>query len=139
MSMLQAVKDYLILFPLLQDDALFQSDHSTGSEVQYSILQLPGTKVLEEDLAGNLYCQYPFAFQSIESTMDELQRFANADFYDQLDEWLKEQNEAEIFPVLEENQTPEKVETLGWGYLIQEQTGTGVYQVQCRLLYIQKD
>lgn len=139
MSMLQAIKDYLILFPLLQDDALFQSDHTTGSEVQYSILQLPGTKVLEEDLVGNKSCQYPFAFQSIESTMDELQRFANADFYDELDAWMEAQNDAEIFPALPPNHLPERVETLGWGYLMQEQTGTGVYQVQCRFLYIQKD
>lgn len=138
MSLLQAVKDYLLAFPLLQDDALFQSDHNTGSQVQYSILQLPGTKVLEEDLAGNKYCQYPFAFQSIESTMDELQRFANADFYDQLDEWIESMNDAEIYPTLQAHQTPERVETLSWGYLMQEQTGTGVYQVQCRLLYTQR-
>lgn len=138
MSMLQAIKNYMLLFPYLEENVVLLSDHTSGKEMQYSILQLPGTRVLEEDLAGNLDCQYPFAFQSIESTLDELQRFENADFFDKLYDWFTEQNNQEVFPELREDQTPERMETLGWGYLMQEETNLGVYQVQCRLLYTQK-
>jgi hypothetical protein len=137
MSILEAIKTYMLTFPLLKDDALFLSDHSSGDIVQYSIIQIPGTRVLEEDLLGNESCQYTFAFQSIESTMDELARFANASFYDELETWLKSQSAQNILPAMESSQHPEKIETLSWGYLMQEQTGTGVYQVQCRLLYTQ--
>lgn len=128
----------MLTCPLLADDAALFSDHSTGDMVQYSIIQVPGTRVLEEDLSGNQDCQYTFAFQSIESTMDELQRFANADFYDELEAWFKSQSNNNVLPTLQADQHPELIETLAWGYLMQEQTGTGVYQVQCRLLYIQE-
>ena len=138
MSILQAIKNYMLLFPLLQEDAPLLSDHADGSEVQYSIIQLPGTRVLEEDLAGNQACQYTFAFQSTESTLDELQRFANADFYEQLSNWFISQSLQEILPTLSDDQTPELIETITGGYLMQEETGTGVYQIQCRLLYNQQ-
>lgn len=138
MSILEAIKTFMLDFPLLEEDTAVLSDHSTGNAVQYSIIQIPGTRILEEDLAGNQDCQYTFAFQSIESTLDELQRFANADFYDELEAWLTAQSNQNNLPALATGQHPEKIETLGWGYLMQEETGTGVYQVQCRLLYIQE-
>jgi hypothetical protein len=137
-SILEAIKTYMLDFPLLEDGSPLFSDHSVGTAVQYSIIQIPGTRVLEEDLVGNQDCQYTFAFQSIESTMDELQRFANANFYDELEVWLRTQSKLNLLPVLDANQKPELIETLGWGYLMQEETGIGVYQVQCRLLYIQE-
>lgn len=138
MSILEAIKTYMLTLPLLENDTLFFSDHSTGREVQYSIIQSPGTRVLDEDLAGNQDCQYTFAFQSIESTLDELQRFANVNFYEELEAWFISQSNSNILPTLSAKQHPEKIETLAWGYLMQEETGTGVYQVQCRLLYIQE-
>lgn len=137
MSILEAIRTYMLEFPELKPNSALWSDHSAGDAIQYSIVQIPSTRVLAEYLDGKSDRQYTFAFQSTESTLDELARYENAEFFDKLDAWFEAQTENEQFPTLEANQFPEKIETLSWSYLMQEQSGTGVYQVQCRLLYQQ--
>lgn len=137
MSMLQAIRDYMDTFPELKDNVFLFGDHQEGEEPQYSIQQLPGTKVLESFLDGTDDCQYTFAFQSAESTADELERYANAEFFEKLDTWFKAQTLAQIFPTLETGQVAERIETTNWSYLMAENSLTGVYQIQCLLLYSQ--
>lgn len=138
MPLLQSVKEFMLNFPSLDVDAALLSDHSSGEILQYSIVQQPGNRIISEDIIGNKECQYNFAFQSIESTMDEGQRLLNAEFYEKLEKWFTAQTEAGDFPVLETKQFPDEIKVVTSGYLMQEQTGTGVYQVQCVLLYTQK-
>lgn len=138
MRMLSAIRTFMLDFPELDADAALLSDHSSGQILQYSIVQQPSSRVLSEDIIGNKECQYTFAFQSIESTMDEAQRHLNSEFYEKLEEWFITQTKIENLPVLKANQTAETIEVLTSGYLMQEEAGTGVYQVQCRLLYTEK-
>lgn len=138
MSMLSAIRTFMLDFPELDADAALLSDHSSGQILQYNIVQQPNSRVLSEDIIGNKECQYTFAFQSIESTMDEAQRHLNSEFYEKLEEWFITQTKLENLPVLKANQTAETIEALTSGYLMQEEAGTGVYQVQCRLLYTEK-
>lgn len=137
MSLLQAVREYMATFPELQANVFLFGDHPEGDEPQYNISQLPGDKVLESYLDGKQDCQYAFAFQSAESAADELQRYENAAFFENLDAWFIAQTNAGNFPTLEVGQVAERIEATNWSYLLAENSLTGVYQIQCRLLYTQ--
>ena len=70
--------------------------------------------------------------------MDESQRLTNIGFFQAFADWLEEQTDDDNFPDLGVGKTAEKIEALDHGYLLQQgESGTGIYQVQCRLTYEQ--
>jgi hypothetical protein len=110
-----------------------------GSEpTEYSIVPLPGEKILEEYVNGVKIMEYPFAFQSAESTADDLARLTNAGFYEAFAKWLDEQTESGNLPTLDAGQTARVIEAGTSGYLYEQGVSeTGVYQIDCRLEYRQ--
>lgn len=144
MSLIESVRDYLLTYPGLADNAPFMIETLGKEPTQYSVVPLPGDPVVETYLDDKTLRQFPFAVQSMESTADDLARIAASGFYETLSEWLEVQNSIGNFPILEptsqgENRTPESIESLGLPILLEfGESGTGVYQLQCRLTYEQE-
>lgn len=139
MTIISALKTYLKTYSGLEEDAPVWVDALGPSTTEYAIIPLPGDKVREAYIDGSSERVFPFAFQSMESTADELQRLENIGFYEAFAEWLESQTEAEILPCLETGKTALSIEAVGWGYLYQEgESDTGVYQITCRLVYKQE-
>ncbi|HOJ01291.1 MAG TPA: hypothetical protein PLL88_06685 [Anaerolineaceae bacterium] len=139
MSIISAIQDYIKTYTSLKHGAPVWVDFLGPEPTQYAITPLPGTRVLEEDIVGNKIMSYPFAFQTMESTADDLERLETQGFYEAFAEWLELQSESGNPPVLGERQIAESIEATGWGYLYEQgDSQTGVYQVQCRLVYTQK-
>jgi hypothetical protein len=138
MSILSAVADYLKDYSALETGAPVWVDFTGADGTQYSVVPLPGSKIVETYINGASLREFPFAFQSMESTADDLERLETAGFYEAFADWLESQTDAEAFPTLESNQTPTKIEALGWGFLFEQGVSdTGVYQIQCKLTYEQ--
>lgn len=138
MSIISALKNYLKTNPSIPSQAPVWVDYMENKPTQFSILTLPGNQILEEYIDGSSRRVYPFAIQSIESTADELERLENSGFYEDLSEWFEEQSEAGTLPDLGTGKTAERIEMMGWGYLFQTgESQTGIYQIQCRLIYEQ--
>jgi len=79
---------------------------------------------------------FPFAFRSTKSTLDDLARVENIAFLEAFSIWIKSQNDDGILPTLGSGETARKIESLGWGFLAEiGKSGTGVYQVECNLEY----
>jgi len=139
MTIISAIKTYLSDYGELKTDAPIWVDYFGVSPTEYTILPLPGNRIVETYLSGKSKREYPFAFQSVESTSDELERLETQGFYEAFADWLESQTESGSFPILATGQSATEIEALGWAYLYQQgESGTGIYQVQCRLQYTQE-
>lgn len=138
MTIVSSLKTYLLTYSSLSTDAPMWVNHLGKDPTEYSIVPLPGDQVVEEYLDGSTLREFPFAFQSAESTADELERLETIGFYEAFADWLESQTVAGTFPTLASGKTPEKIEALGWGFLYEQgESHTGVYQIQCALTYEQ--
>jgi len=113
-------------------------DYLGQNPTEYSIVPLAGARIIEKYLDGGSLREFPFAFQAMLYTADDATRLENNGFFEAFSDWLDSQTEAGTLPTLASGKTPIKIEALGWGYLFQEgESGTGIYNVQCRLEYEQ--
>lgn len=137
-TILSAIRDYLKDYTGLSDSSPIWVDYVGASPTEYSVVPLAGERIIETYLTGATLREYPFAFRSVESTAADLERMENNGFYEEFASWLEEQSELGNLPNLEEGKTAELIEALGWGYLYEEgNSETGIYQIQCRLVYEQ--
>jgi hypothetical protein len=137
-TILDAVKTYIKTYGSLDSNAAVLVDYLGQSPTQYAIVPVPGTKILEKYIDGGSRREFPFSFQSMESTANELERIANNGFFEAFADWLESQTNANVLPTLNANQHPTIIEATGWGYLFQQgESDTGIYSIQCRLEYEQ--
>jgi hypothetical protein len=138
MTVIAAVKTYIATYSLLKTGAPLWVNHLGPDPTQYAIIPLPGSKIVEWYISGSSKRSFSFAFQSMESTADELERLENLGFYELFADWLESQTIAGVFPTLASGKTPDSIEALGWAFLYEQgQSDTGIYQIQCKLMYDQ--
>lgn len=138
MSIIQSVRTYLATYTGLKTGAPLWVDFLGNKPSEYAVIPLAGSKVIESYINGSSQREFPFAFQSMESTADDLERLENSGFFETFADWLETQSEAGTLPTLGTGQTSELIEATGWGYLYEQgNSDTGVYQIQCRLVYDQ--
>jgi hypothetical protein len=137
-TIIEALKTYIATYPYLKANAPLSVNFLGIDPTEYSINPLPGETVLERNLDNSSVRVYPFALTSMESTADDLERIATSGFYETLSDWFESQTNAETLPTLPTGKTARRLEAIGAGYLFQEgSSGTGVYQIQCKLTYEQ--
>lgn len=138
MSIIESIRNYMINYSGLTTNAPVWVNFLGNDPTQYSIVPLAGSRIIEKYLDGGSLREFPFAFQSMESTADNLERLESIGFYEAFSDWLDSQTEAGTLPTLASGKTPTLIEALGCGYLYQEgESSTGIYSIQCRLEYIQ--
>jgi hypothetical protein len=137
-TIITALKTFMLTYPSLASGAALGVDFLGPDKVAYSITPTAGDKVLESYIDGGSLRSFPFSLQSVESTADELARIDAIGFYEALGAWFESQTLAGVLPDLGVGKSAWLIETTGWGYLHQQENpSTGVYQVQCRLVYEQ--
>jgi len=139
MSIISALKTYIQTYTGLKDDAPVWVDYIGPNPTEYAIIPLPGSKIIEQYITGGSMREYPFAFQSAEYTADELERLETSGFFEAFADWLESQTTAGVLPTLGAKQTALEIEATSWAYLYEQgNSETGIYQVQCRLIYEQE-
>lgn len=139
MSIISALRSYLKNYTGLALGAPVWVNYLGAVPTEYTVNPLPGNRIVEQYVDGSSLREYPFAFQSVESTAADLERLENSGFFEAFADWLESQTELGNLPVLDSGQTPERIEATGWGYLYEQgNSDTGVYQIQCRLVYEQE-
>lgn len=139
MSLIASVRTYLLTYDGLDDDAPMLVDALGKTPTQYALVPLPGAQILETYLNEATLRQFPFALQSMEYTADDDTRAANYEFYEGFSEWIESQNKAGSLPALDAGKTTESIHVLGQPILFEfGESGTGIYQIQCRLIYRQE-
>lgn len=138
-SIASAVKTYLAGYSGLVAGAPLWVDALGPGVCEYAIVPLPGAKIIERYINGASLREFPFAFQSMESTADDLARLEAIGFHEAFADWLESQTVAGLLPSLGSGKTAVSIEAVGWGYLFEQgQSDTGIYQITCRLVYEQQ-
>ncbi len=139
MSILSAVRTYIAGYSQLKSGAPLWVDYLGPKPTEYSIMSVPGNKVIERWLNGGSLREFPFALQVTVSTADDAERLNSAEFFEAFSDWLDAQTEAGAFPTLGAKQEAIRIEAVGWGYLLEQgSSGTGIYQITCKLTYAQE-
>lgn len=145
MSIISALRTYIQSYSELNTGSPVWVNYLNAIPVEYAIIPLAGGRKAVEYVTGTTYLGvYNFAFQSVESTTDNLERLETMGFYEAFAEWLDSQTASGSLPDLDPdeenptNKTAIKIEALGFAYLYEYgQSDTGIYQIQCRLEYHQ--
>ena len=136
MSIISAIQTYLKTYTSLKTGSPVWVDNLGNKPTEYAVIPLPGARITERYLNGSSTREYPFAFQSMESTAAELERLETIGFYEAFAEWLDTQTNSGVLPTLASGLTAESIEALGWGYKYEQgESQTGIYQIQCRMTY----
>lgn len=135
-SVLDGIMQYLKTYTGLVSGAPVWVDFLGQSPTEYGVIPLPGARIVEEYLNGATLREFPFAFNATLATADDTTRLTNSDFFETFAAWLESQTDAGTLPALEAGKTAEEIIATGWGYLFQQgDSGTGIYQIQCKLIY----
>lgn len=137
-TIIQALRDYFLTCPLMGKHKI-NVNFLPEKRLEYSIDTTPATEIIKKYVNGDTKRQYLFVIRSVNDYgSDTLQNLANCGFYEKLADWLEEQSSTENFPVLPLGMTPELIEAQSTGYLFTTSPEAGRYQIQCRLVYLQK-
>lgn len=139
MSTIESLRTYFASYTGLKTGAPLNVDFLGSDPTQYAIIPLAGEKIVKKYLNGNSLREFPFAFQSMESTADDLERMETNGFFEALSDWFETQTEAGSLPLLGGKKVAIGIEASGWAYLYEQGvSSTGIYQIQCRLIYEQQ-
>ena len=137
-SVLESITTFVKGYSELEADAPVWVNYLAEKPVQYSIVPLPGSRIVEEYLNGSTSREFPFAFQSMDTTLDDLARLNTQTFFEAFAEWLRTMSNQGTFPEMDTGQKPFKIQALGWGVMFERgEDETGIYQIQCSLEYEQ--
>ena len=138
MAIIEAVRDYLLTCPLLEELARINVDFLPEDASTYSIESVPTQTIISTDIDGSTTRQFVFVFASRLLYTDELRNnIENSGFYEAFEEWLETNSDNGVFPELAKGLTPTKIEAMSSGYLfdIAGDFTMARYQIQCRLIY----
>ncbi len=138
MSIISAVRDFIADYDGLQDGVIVAIDSVGPDSVGYSIVPLPGQRIVSENIDGSSVREYPFAFRTSALTVDDGARLINSEFSEDFGAWLESQTAAGTLPTLGAGQTATSIEETLSGALYEEgESGQAIYQIQCKLVYEQ--
>lgn len=134
-SIINSMVDYMMKCPFLKDGA-FRMDAIGDEATEYSINIGTFAPVIETYIDGSSDRRYVLEFNSREEyDLDRQQNIANSTFYEDLADWIDEQNAAGNLPVMPKGCHPETIQALSSGFLFNEEGETARYQIQIELTY----
>jgi len=87
-------------------------------------------------ITGKTKRAFPFLFQSLMLTMDELERLDNIQLFESFSDWLESQNNAGVLPTLDSGMVSDAIRAVTWGFLFEQvSVDQGIYQISCELIY----
>jgi len=131
----EALREYILRFPELKDGCLL-IDILGNDPVEYTIEPVPCDPVVKKYIDGSCMKQFLFLFASREFFSEDIAvNLSNLDFYENFEDWIKQQNDEGELPDLGTGKEPVSIEVLTRGYAFAADTNTARYQIQLRLLY----
>lgn len=137
-SIIESIREYFLDCPYLEDDVRLSVDFLGDQPLEYGIYSEPISPTIKKYVDGDELKQFGFIFTTRNYMSGDLvTQLENSAFFDDLIEWIQEQNHKEIYPDLEGERYPTKLEIVTNGYLSSAETGSSQYQIQMRLVYME--
>ena len=140
MKIIEALKDYISKCPYLEEfSESINVDYLSDAYGSYSIEEVPTGPIIKKYINGDSERQFDFIFSSRESYgADVLQNIENSGFYEDFSTWIEEESFNNNLPDLGEGREPIKIEVSTTGYAFQTDINQARYQIQLKLIYLQK-
>jgi hypothetical protein len=136
MAIIESLRTYIATCPFLDSSGRVSVDFLGSEPTEYSVDPVPANIILEEFIDGSSNRQYVFVFTSREPYgSDTLQNMVNSGFYERFANWLDEQSKLGNLPTLESGTSAYKIAANSLGYIIEGETDSAKYQIQCSLEY----
>lgn len=137
-TIIESLRDYFLTCPLM-GNCKINVDLLPESGMEYSIDPEQAAEILKKFVNGDTQRQYLFMIRSVNSYgSDVLQNMANSGFFEKFSAWLEKQTNLEKLPDLPIGKSPELIEAQSTGFLFKTSPNSGKYQIQCRLIYLQR-
>lgn len=114
-------------------------DHLAEEPDCYAVESVPSEPVLKRYINGDTERQHSFVFASRDAFgADVRKNIENIGFFQLFADWLDEVSRNENFIDLGKDKTPKKIEAVTTGYVYDVTPSKAKYQIECRLIYLQK-
>lgn len=138
MALIQAVRDYFVNCPLLEQNRILGIDRLGTDPMEYSIDILPCEPVIKKYVDGSEVRQLEFTFGSREAYgRDVIQNLMNSAFYEQFSDWVWQNDRDEIYPDFGAHRKVRSMEVISSAYALEVTEKTSRYQIQLRITYLQ--
>lgn len=140
MKIIEALKDYISKCPYLEEfSESINVDYLSDAYGSYSIEEVPTDPIIKKYINGDSKRQFDFIFSSRESYgADVLQNIENSGFYEDFSTWIEEESFNNNLPDLGEGRESIGIEVSTTGYAFQTDINQARYQIQLKLIYLQK-
>nr|DAN17370.1 MAG TPA: Minor capsid protein from bacteriophage [Caudoviricetes sp.] len=137
---IKALRDYISQCPYLYEfNKGINVDYLDNDSTTYSIEEVPCNPIIKKYLDGSSEKQYDFIFASRESYgADVLQNIENSGFYEDFSNWIEQENAQGNLPILEATKEAVELKISTTGYAFQTDENSARYQIQLKLIYLQK-
>ena len=139
---IKALRDYIRTCPHLDafNNAIKVNVNYLEPDVDtYSIEEVPIEPIIKRYVNGDSVRQYAFIFTSREPYgVDVLQNIDNSGFYEKFADWIENQNNNEILPLLDNGLEPLEIKVTSTGYAFAVTEDTAQFQIQLKLKYFKK-
>lgn len=136
---IKALRDYIRTCPHLDtfNNAIkVNVNYLEGSPDTYSIEEVPIDPIVKKYVNGDSIRQYAFIFTSREPYgIDVLQNIDNSGFYEKFADWIEDNNNKDILPLLDNGLESLEIKVTSTGYPFEVSEDTARYQIQLRLKY----
>ncbi|HII4398208.1 TPA: chloramphenicol resistance protein [Clostridium perfringens] len=142
MTIIESIRNFIKKCPYLEE---FEGairigvDYLDKETTTYSIEKVPCNPIIKKYVDGSCKKQELFIFTSRESYgPDIINNLNNINFYENFVSWLEEKNRTGDLPILDGKREVEKIEILTPGYAFETDVDKARYQIQLRLIYIER-
>lgn len=138
MKIVEALVDYFDECPSIKQMGSIKVDFLEEKGKSFSIEPIPTNPVISDYIGGGGERQFAFSLAVKFRYSDEAgMNISNSNFFQDIQDWLEEQNAAGNLPELETGLIPERIEVTSNGYLygVTPDMQYGRYEMQFRLLY----
>lgn len=139
--LINSIRDYILKCPFIDNLSGLGVDFLSNDTNTYSIEPQPVKSLISMHVDGSSERQFVFVFATTFNYSEEIkQNIENSGFFEDFREWIEENNENEVFPILEKGKTPTEIEVMTDGYLynVANNMKSARYQIQMKLLYDQE-
>lgn len=142
MTIIESIRNFIKKCPYLEEFegvARIGVDYLDKEATTYSIKKIPCNPIVKKYIDGSSKKQEQFIFASRESYgQDVFNNLDNINFYEKFAEWIEEMNGKGDLPLLENKKESEKIEVTSNGYAFQTDVDKAQYQIQFRLIYLER-
>lgn len=136
-TVVKSLTDYFKTYPELESKTIFV-DFLKEKGQSFSIIPVPTRPISRKFIDGSYEKQFSFALAGRFNYSEEIaMNIKNSSFFEDLEEWLTNNNENDILPDLGSEYTSISLEITSNGYLlgVSEDRKTGHYEIRCLLIY----